>query len=133
MKKKLLCLFVGLLFLAVGASGCAGGEQAEATPQNAASQQVLYGQVSAIEGGKFTLSLFEGETSLQPQEAAAPGALIPSGESQTLRMPENGQLFCLSGEEAVGADFLQLETGDVVQVTLTSDQLSSVLILSQGE
>ncbi|MGI6115352.1 hypothetical protein [Luoshenia tenuis] len=134
MKKKILCLFVGLLFLAVGASGCTGDdEDAQTAANTAAAQQVIYGQVSSIEGGNFTLALMEGGAALQLQEAAAPGALIPSGESQTLRMPEDGQLYCLSGQEAVGADFLTLEPGDVVRVTLTSDQLSSVLILSQGE
>lgn len=132
MKKRILCLFVGLLFLAVRASGCTGDDEDAQTAANTA-QQVIYGQVSSIEGGNFTLALMEGGAALQLQEAAAPGALTPSGESQTLRMPDDGQLFCLSGQEAVGADFLTLEPGDVVRVTLTSDQLSSVLILSQGE
>jgi len=100
LKKKILCLFVGLLFLAVGASGCTGDdEDAQTAANTAAAQQVIYGQVSSIEGGNFTLALMEGGAALQLQEAAAPGALIPSGESQTLRMP-GPEMSCASPSRA---------------------------------
>ncbi|WP_368384748.1 hypothetical protein, partial [[Clostridium] scindens] len=67
MKKKILCLFVGLLFLAVGASGCTGDDEDAQTAANTAAQQVIYGQVSSIEGGNFTLALMESGAALQLQ------------------------------------------------------------------
>ena len=71
MKKRILCLFIGLLLLATGVSGCTGDSEDAQTTATAA-QQVIYGQVSSIEGGNFTLALMEGGAALQLQEAAAP-------------------------------------------------------------